>query len=128
MASSPAYAYVYDDELPQPPLLKMDVTNALSKLHSLYWNKKIDQDELEWVGTRPPLPEIDESEIVRGCFTLTLGVKDFITKNLWVRKDYLRIYDECKSFYKRICEDRGNQRPPSAIITGQPGVGKCFLS
>lgn len=127
MASS-TYAYVYGDKLPWPPLLKVDVTHVVSELHSLYWNKKIDQDELEWVGTRPPLPEIDESEIVQGCFTLTLGVKDFIPKALWVRKDYLRIYDECKSFHKRICEDRGSQRPPSAIITGQPGVSKCFLS
>jgi hypothetical protein len=43
---------------------------------------------------------------------------------LWIRKDYLRIYDFCES----RCEYVGSKLPraPSVVITGQPGVGEYF--
>lgn len=66
----------------------------------------------------------DESEVVRGCFALDLDNVGFAISKLWVRKDYLRIYDHCDSH----CEDirRLEHLRPSVVITGQPGIGECF--
>ena len=121
MADRPAYADVYYDVLPDPPLVKMDVIDDLSKLHSQYWSKNINADD----QTSEQLPDVDESEVVRGCFTLTIRLpgKDKDFSKLWVRKDYIRIYDHCEGYGTKI-----RHKPPSAIISGQPGVGECFSS
>jgi hypothetical protein len=43
---------------------------------------------------------------------------------LWIRKDYIRIYDECKDYYDR--PPSGVPKPRSVVITGQPGIGECI--
>lgn len=121
MADRPAYADVYYNLLPDPPLVKVDVIHDLSILHSQYWSKNINADD----QTSEQLPDVDESEVVRGCFTLTIRLpgKDKDFSKLWVRKDYIRIYDYCEGYCTTI-----SPTPPSAIISGQPSVGECFSS
>lgn len=124
MAPPPPYAYAFLCELPSPPLLKKDDETHLSMFHAKYWGVSIDQDESTWVGAHGQLMAIEGSEVVRGCFALDLDSNYFTTSKLWVRRDYLRIYDRCDSHYEHI---RNNGHlSPSVVITGQPGIGERY--
>jgi len=125
-SSPPAYAYVFSDILSKTPLIELDAKDHLSKLHSKYWGVGIDQDESEWVGTHEQLPEIDDSEVVRGCFALNLDISGLMVSKLWVRKDYIRIYDHCDHYYEDIRNKQNQHLASSVVITGQPGCGKSF--
>jgi hypothetical protein len=53
------------------------------------------------------------------------------TRRLWVRTDYLRLYDYCKFHCDDVEKSEIKWRPttaPSVVITGQPGIGRCFSS
>jgi len=125
-ASRPAYADVFSGSFPRPPLGKVDDDEHISILHRKFWGESINHDESEWVGKHGNLPEDDESDVVQGCFTLDLGIRNLRTSIFWVRKDYLRIYDQCDSYYEQVCSRQCKTR--SIVITGQPGVGECFSS
>jgi len=126
----PPYAYVFYN-LPKPPLTKLDDEGDLSVLHAKFWGVSIDQDERAWVEAHGQLMENDGSEVVQGCFALDLHIRRLMVSKLWVRKDYWRIYDHCRSHCESVLTARENgflSRPPIAIITGQPGIGECFFS
>jgi len=125
MEPPPSYAYAFR-ELPSPPFPKKGEGAYVSVLHAKYWGVTIDHDEAEWVGAHGQLMENDGSEVVRGCFTLDLPSDGRTLSRLWVRKDYLRIYDNCHSHCQHVWDNR--LLPPIAIITGHPGVGECFSS
>jgi hypothetical protein len=52
------------------------------------------------------------------------------TQRLWVRTDYLRLYDYCKFHcdFVEKSQEQGPKLAPSVVITGQPGIGRCFSS
>ena len=121
-----AYAYVFPYDLPIPPLRELDDEALFSKLHTKLWNQSIDDEESTWAGAHGTLPETDECDIVRGCFTLEVNIPNFRISKLWVRKEYIRFYDQCNSHYENF--DRKQDLSPCAIITGQPGIGERFSS
>ena len=130
VAPPPPYAYVFR-KLPHPPLQREDDDMDIAKLHIRYWGKSIDQDESTWVGMHGELAEDDPdgSEVVRGCFALTdIPANDCIVgrSQIWVRKDYLQIYDSCNNHCQHALDEE--TLSPIAVITGQPGVGECFSS
>jgi len=86
--------------------------------------KDIGEASSKLVGAHDELEDIEESEVAQGCFSLDLGIHGLKVSKIWVRKDYLRIYDNCI----KHCEDVRDcdHLSPSAIITGQPGVGKTY--
>ena len=43
-------------------------------------------------------------------------------KKIRVRPDYIRMYDYCNEHYQKAA--RRNERAPSVVITGQPGIGQ----
>ena len=43
--------------------------------------------------------------------------------NMWVRKDYALLYDSCMAYFNHPAV-KSFPKPPSVVITGQPGVGK----
>ena len=126
------YANVFDGVLPKLPLEPMEEECRLFKLHKKYWNKSIDDDERAWVEEHGPLTETENgSEVVEGCFVLDLGIKKFLTYKLWVRQDYIRIYDHCHRHYEGVRAEREQETgflPPVTIITGQPGIGESSSS
>ena len=72
------------------------------------------------------LMDTSNSEVVRGCVALDLDDDTLAPSKLWIRKDYLRIYDFCERRYKYI---RNNlHQAPSVVVTGQPGLGEYFSS
>ena len=125
MASLPPYASVFQGSFPRLPLLRLDDEDRLSVFHAKYWGVNIDQDESKWIGAHGQLMDVDGSEVVRGCFVLGLDNDYFMASKLWVRKDYLRMYDRCDSHYEDVRNRRLHLRP-SVVITWQPGVGECF--
>jgi hypothetical protein len=126
--STPPYSYVFRNVLPTPPLPKLDRSEGLSKLHAKYWGKSINHDESAWVQEHGQLVENDGSEITQGCFALKLQPYiPMMASELCVRKDYWQIYDYCHSHCESTRADM-RFRPPIVIITGQPGIGRCFFS
>ena len=125
----PPYVSVFGDGLRAPPLTKLDDNGDLSVLHAKFWGVSIDQDERAWVEAHGQLMENDGSEVVQGCFILDLHIRTLMVSKLWVRKDYWRIYDHCRSHCESVLMARKNgSLPPIAIITGQPGIGECSFS
>jgi hypothetical protein len=107
----------------------LDHEEELSKLHAMYWGNSIDEDEAAWVQEHGQLVENDGSDVIQGCFALELQTDMPMASKLWVRKDYWRIYDHCHSHCESVRTAPNKMfRPPIAIITGQPGIGKCFFS
>ncbi|KAH9037620.1 hypothetical protein EDB85DRAFT_1861243 [Lactarius pseudohatsudake] len=64
----------------------------------------------------------DEDDDETDCYTLDLSTTTIGLK-LWVRKEYIKIYDVCDKYLKSATNEDG---PLSVVITGQPGVGKSY--
>ena len=58
-----------------------------------------------------------------GCYILDLGGHyGFRCSKLWIRQDYIKIYDHCERTY-----EAAKKTAPSVLITGQPGIGENKL-
>src|SRR5579863_2664224 len=98
----PSYPpHVFKPEQPKVPWPMADASHDFSNIHAKFWGVDIHEDEVKWLLTQPEgqLMDVDGSEVGPGCFLLDLEVP--IVSNVWVRKDYLRIYDECQKYYDR---------------------------
>jgi hypothetical protein len=122
---TPALASVFLDVDAAALWSKLRDDKPLSQLHSKYWGKKIEDETEQW---RIKNPTVDDpaNDIYPGCCALHLGV-DTVTSNLWVRQDYIRIYDFCRDRYAKGPSSK-TERPRSVIITGQPGIGVLLSS
>ncbi|KAH8996620.1 hypothetical protein EDB92DRAFT_1793737 [Lactarius akahatsu] len=58
-----------------------------------------------------------------GCFIFKFGIPGIWRSELLVRKEYIRLYEYCDKYLE---SRRNNQKPPSVVITGQPGIGKSY--
>lgn len=72
----------------------------------------------------------DDYEIIPG-YVLDLQVDDKVPwiKRMWVRAEYIRIYESVVDHYEAQIRKRdqalgGVILPPAAVVTGQPGIGK----
>lgn len=61
-----------------------------------------------------------EDDIIPGCCALDFGHID--RQSIWIRADYIRIYDYIEGHYNKHAKRVG--RAPSAVVTGEPGVGE----
>lgn len=77
----------------------------------------VDVDEDEDMG--------EEDEVGPGCGILDTGITALGRSKLWIRQEYLRLYKYCDD---HLGSKSSNilQESPSVVITGQPGIGKCF--
>ncbi|KAH9172639.1 hypothetical protein EDB89DRAFT_2229267 [Lactarius sanguifluus] len=65
--------------------------------------------------------EGEGDETVPGCYVLNIGIES-IWPELLVRKEYIRLYKYCKKY---LGTHRDEPKPPSVVITGQPGIALC---
>jgi hypothetical protein len=65
----------------------------------------------------------EEDEIGPGTGILDIGIKDLEPSKLWIRKEYIRLYEHCHRYFKN-CDNM--HMVPSVVITGQPGIGEHF--
>ncbi len=123
----------YDSIIPEYSQVDVDLwyrfgnTDALAMLHAKFWRKSMEDEEKEWRKTQPENElmnaDVDEDAIGPGCYILDFGIPDIGRSKLWIRKEYIRLYDFCEKYLE---SHRTKQVPPSVVITGQPGIGKCF--
>src|SRR5258708_24161663 len=109
-------------------------TNSLTLFHEKFWGKSMDGEESRWresqIGGDQDQDEIADmdDDVISGCYFLDIGIPDIGISRLWIRADYIRIFDYIQSFY----EERADPmvRVPSVVLTGQPGIGEssCIAS
>jgi hypothetical protein len=84
-------------------------------------------DELEGKGSDEPQEDdaddsdtddtdSEDDDIIPGCCMLNMSS----VGRFWIRADYIRIFDEIEHFLSHFIPPF---RPPSVVITGQPGIG-----
>jgi len=100
-------------------------------------------EEQKWRDAQPPMPvegtglgnerqsgdepvDVSEGEyldddIIEGCYSLEIGIKGFNFPRIWIRAEYIRIYDALEDRYR---ERSYPYLAPAAVITGQPGIGE----
>ena len=110
------------------------------QLHVKFWGKSMADEEQKWrnaqsatpmEGSRPgnecqggyePM-DADVSEegddVIEGCCFLELDNEDLDISSIWIRAEYIRIYDALESCYQNAFK-----RAPAVVITGQPGIGE----
>jgi hypothetical protein len=59
-------------------------------------------------------------DIKPGCYVLDIAIKGIQFKKIWIRAEYLEIYDYFEDYYNEA--DR-IARCPGGVLTGQPGIG-----
>jgi hypothetical protein len=63
---------------------------------------------------------VDEDEdIIEGSYVLDTGIRTI--KKIWIRTDYIRIYDCLEKQYNDAAKV---DLEPGVVITGQPGIGE----
>ena len=141
MTSPSSYADVFKPLHLKSRWPQLEQSGPLSVLHTKFWGIPIQDDE---PAPRTPSEgqpmSIDEdekesedereSEVGPGCFILNLDIEDSPIPRLWVRKDYIRLYDFCNGHYEMAREslEKTPTLAPAIVITGQPGIGKPFFS
>jgi hypothetical protein len=97
----------------------------LEELHRKFWRKGLK----EWPGNgsvdvdEDEDTEAEEDEIGPCTGVLNIGIEGLWRQKIWVRKEYIRLYNYCSVYMEY---GRTKDLPPSMVITGQPGIGKCF--
>lgn len=104
---------------------KLQTDEPFSQLSSKYWGKRIEGEAEQWRKSHSTIVDDPENDIGPGCYVLDPGANSHFPK-LWVRKDYIRIYDYCCAQHAQGPLTTGTQR--SAVVTGQPGIGMSLSS
>jgi hypothetical protein len=123
--------------------LKTDDENPLALFHKKFWGKSMKDEESEWCDTQPvsggslgvadqdgdERMDLDEGErmdedddVISGCYVLDIDIDGLGMSSLWIRADYIRIYNFLQAHYDNYAKPRS--RAPSAVLTGQPGSGE----
>ncbi|KIM90035.1 hypothetical protein PILCRDRAFT_812840 [Piloderma croceum F 1598] len=66
----------------------------------------------------------EDDDILPGCYDLDISIDGMAPSSLWIRADYIRIYNFFQAHYDKHAHPMA--RAPSAVLTGQPGIGKSF--
>ncbi len=110
--------------------------DPLVQLHSKFWGKTLTCEVPE--PSKPAESEItDEDEHMRvdcqvdddfipGCAILDIGIGDLPFQKIWIRADYIRIYNYIENH--ETPARLTNLLAPATIVTGHPGTGEFSLS
>jgi hypothetical protein len=102
---------------------KLKRSHRYYKLQSTFWGKRIEDDAQRWRESHPDVKDDDDNDIGPDCYALDLGVPRLKSSKLWVRNDYVRLYDYCTTRHGTGPQEAGEDAR-SVVITGQPGVGE----
>jgi hypothetical protein len=64
----------------------------------------------------------EDDDILPGCYDLDISIDGMAPSSLWIRADYIRIYNFFQAHYDKHAHPMA--RAPSAVLTGQPGIGE----
>jgi hypothetical protein len=62
-----------------------------------------------------------DNDIIPGCYLMDFGLEGLGNRRIWVRADYVRIYDYAEFHYNK--KSYPPNQAPSMVVTGQPGIG-----
>ncbi|KAF8310229.1 hypothetical protein F5887DRAFT_1067704 [Amanita rubescens] len=97
-------------------------------------------EEQEWRNSQQPIPAVGDeletedrmdmdfdvndvgADVIPGCYVLNIGIEALERSKIWIRADYIRVYNYLETINDGISE--AEEVAPGAIITGQPGIGK----
>ena len=99
-----------------------DSTYELVHLHRRFWI----QGEAGNTLLNPLEPEDegdDDDDIGPNCHILDIGIPTLGLTKLWIRNEYIRMYKHCEDHLET---NRNESKSPAMVVTGQPGIGKCF--
>jgi hypothetical protein len=124
-------------------LVKAPPIHRLAQWHAKFWGKSMKDEEEKWRKECSPIPEVGEprdqtqdrdecmdldedvdGDIISGCYALDLNVEAKAVPSIWIRADYIRIYDALQKHYNNIVNRLWT---PGAVVTGQPGIGQFPL-
>ncbi|KAF8337726.1 hypothetical protein F5887DRAFT_531087 [Amanita rubescens] len=119
---------------------KIDDDQPFAKLHAKFWGISMLHEEQEWRNSQQPIPAVGDeletedhmdmnfdaddvdADVIPGCYVLNIGIKGLERSKIWIRADYIRVYNYLETINDGISKAEGVA--PGAIITGQPGIGK----
>jgi hypothetical protein len=131
----------------------IDNDESPALFHAKFLGKSMANEEEEWSSSQPPIADIgselegkeldgerpigkavdgktdgdrtdlDSDDIIAGCYMLDIGIDDFPFPKIWVRADYIRIFNYLQAYYDW---PRAHNVAPAVVITGQPGIGKVL--
>jgi hypothetical protein len=119
---------------------KADDKTPLALFHKKFWGKSMKDEESEWRNTQPGVADQDgdgrmdqdqdnmDDDIISGCYVLDIGIPRLAVSRLWIRADYIRLFNFFQTYYDKYAKPM--DRVPSAVLTGQPGTGEssCIAS
>ena len=87
---------------------KLGDTDELVHLHHMFWGKNMQDEEINWRVTQPEDESMNvdldetaegdgEDEVGSGCYILKLGIPSIGSSELWIRKEYIRLYNFARS-------------------------------
>ena len=135
------------DTLAEWDLFKLPSQSLPAQLHDMFWGESMAHEAKKWRDAQSPMPaevtglgrerqggdetmDMDVSEeedldddIIEGCYFLEIGIKNFEFPRIWIRAEYIRIYNALEDRYKKPSYP---YLAPAVVITGQPGIGKAW--
>ena len=67
--------------------------------------------------------EVLDDDVIEGCHFLEIDIEGFAYPKIWIRAEYIRIYDALEMYYKTPSYPN---LAPAAVVTGQPGIGESW--
>ncbi|KAI0294192.1 hypothetical protein BC826DRAFT_1175473 [Russula brevipes] len=111
MSPSPPPPPTFDTLIPDPELAKLwrrlGPSRKCSQLHSRFWLVDIAASRRDWWASQQGGITVGRNEIDEECFGLDLNMHNVWRSRLWVRKDYVRIYEYCNKHLEETMEHPG---------------------
>jgi hypothetical protein len=119
---------------------KIDEDQPLAQLHDKFWGISMLHEEQEWRNSQQPIPAVGDeletedrmdidfdvndvdADVIPGCYVLNIGIEGLEYSKIWIRADYIRVYNYLEKINDGTSKAEGIA--PGAIITGQPGIGE----
>ncbi|KAK2464479.1 hypothetical protein APHAL10511_003458 [Amanita phalloides] len=121
--------------------LRLSFSVLPTQFYAMFWGKSMADEEKKWRDAQPPMltgignerqggdgsMDVDVSEeeddIIEGCHFLEIDIEGFEFPRIWIRAEYIRIYDALMALYRTPAYP---YLAPAVVITGQPGIGKSI--
>ena len=119
---------------------KIDDYQPFAQLHKKFWGISMLHEEQQWRNSQQPIPAVGDeletkdrtavdfdvndvgADVIPGCYVLNIDIKGLDRSKIWIRADYIRVYNYLETINDGTSEAEGVA--PGAIITGQPGIGE----
>ncbi|KAF9518026.1 hypothetical protein BS47DRAFT_1389467 [Hydnum rufescens UP504] len=113
----------------------------LTLFHKKFWGTSMQAEEVEWRRAQSAIGrgerneesyqsadvsmegDVEDEDSLPGCYYLDIDIEGLQPQGLWIRPDYVRIYDALHRDYPLPMDMDLIGKTPCAVITGQPGIG-----